>query len=534
MSAAIIGITGIQIYWIRNAIALKEATFSRGVNEAFTNVIYKLEKMEVAAKIRDRMYSSKQGSSLFHAIDSINKIFFNELEKGRKDSGNYPENIINFTSEKIRVEVLQDQSGEIIKRYDTNIITFQTKGDKEKQPIFIKDAPQVPIIHDSSFYNDIDSVEDVLNRYIKKSFLISDVLEDIFNLKHYKAIETRLNFIMLDSLIKIELEKKGIYTPYEFGIYSPLRNLMIIETKSEYRQELLEKGFAFNLFPRDLFIAPEYLLIYFPNQRKYLLTQLWEMLLISTLLLMAIIFSFSYTVITIFRQKKLSEMKNDFINNMTHEIRTPITTIAMACESLKDKDIPKNETFINEYLGIINEENKRLGNMAEKILQTALLEKGQLKLRKEFFDVHTLIPQIVERVKFQVEKRKGVVNTNLNAQKSVINADKLHLTNVIYNLLDNANKYTPGTGALIGISTKNNDKGIFITVADNGIGISKGNQKKIFETLYRVPTGNIHNVKGFGLGLSYVKAIVETHNGIVEVESELKKGTKLTIFIPFE
>ena len=530
MSIALVGIIGIQVYWIRNAIVMEEATFKKNVNEAITNVIYKLEKLEVAEKIREKMYSDKQGTNLFYAIDSLNKIFFKELEKGSKDTGN----IINFTSEKITVEVLQNKSGEIIRRYDTNIIKIQTKSEKDSQPVVIKNNIDLPLIHDSAFYDDIDSVEDQLSRYIKKTHLINDVLEDIFNLKHYKAIETRLNFEMLDSLIKTELAKKNINTPYEFGVYSPLRNLMIIETKSEFRKELLESGYAFNLFPRDLFIAPEYLLIYFPELNKYLLSQLWNMLFISTLLLLIIVFSFTYTILTIFKQKKLSTMKNDFINNMTHEIRTPITTIAMACETLKDKNIPKDENFIDEYINIIDAENKRLGTISERILQTAILEKGKLKLHVVPVDIHSLIPEIVERIHFQVEKHSGTIEMNLNATNHIVNADKVHLTNVIYNLLDNANKYSPNKNAKIIISTENNETGIFITVTDNGIGISKANQKKIFDTLYRVPTGDLHNVKGFGLGLSYVKAIVEKHGGYVAVESELKKGTKFTIYLPFE
>lgn len=534
MSVALSGIISIQIYWIRNAIVMEEAAFKKDVNESFTNVIYKLEKLEVAAKIREKMYSNKQGSKLYYAIDSINKIFFKELEKGRKDSGNYPENIINFTSEKIKVEVLQDKSGEIIRRYDTNIIKIQTKGDGDNQKIVLNEKIELPLIQDSAFYDDIDSVENELNKYLKKSFLISDVLEDIFNLKHYKAVETRLNFLMIDSLIKTELAKKGIYTSYEYGVYSPLRNLMIIETKSEFRKELLESGFAFNLFPRDLFIAPEYLLIYFPELNKYLLSQLWEMLLISTILLLIIIFSFSYTIITIFRQKKLSKMKNDFINNMTHEIRTPITSIAMACETLKDNNIKKDQNFINEFITIIDDENKRLGNMAERILQTAILEQGGLKLRKENVNLHLLIPQIVDRIRFQVEKRSGNIIVDLKAEKYLINSDKVHLTNVIYNLLDNANKYSPGKNTEIIISTSNNEKGVFISVIDNGIGINKVNQKKIFDTLFRVHTGDLHNVKGFGLGLSYVKTIIEKHGGSIKVESELKKGSKFIIYLPFE
>jgi len=533
MSVALAGIISIQIYWIRNAIVMEETAFKKNVNEAFTNVIYKIEKLEVASKIREKMYSNKQGSKLYYAIDSINKIFFKELEKGRKDSGNYPENIINFTSEKIKVEVLQDKSGEIIRRYDTNIIKIQTKGDGDNQQIVLNENINLPLIQDSAFYEDIDSVENELNKYLKKTFLISDVLEDIFNLKHYKAIETRLNFLMIDSLIKSELAKKAIYTPYEYGVYSPLRNLMIIETKSEFRKELLESGFVFNLFPRDLFIAPEYLLIYFPELNKYLLSQLWEMLFISTLLLLIIIFSFSYTIITIFRQKKLSKMKNDFINNMTHEIRTPITSIAMACETLKDKNIPKDDSFFNDYINIIDDENKRLGNMAERILQTAILEHGGLKLKRENIDLHHIIPKIVDRIRLQIEKRNGKIIVDLKAKQHTIYSDKVHLTNVIYNLLDNANKYTTGKNPEITISTSNNETGIFLCIADNGIGINKANQKKIFDTLFRVHTGDLHNVKGFGLGLSYVKTIIEKHGGNIKVESELNKGSKFIIYLPF-
>jgi two-component system phosphate regulon sensor histidine kinase PhoR len=256
------------------------------------------------------------------------------------------------------------------------------------------------------------------------------------------------------------------------------------------------------------------------------------MLFIAAMLILFIILSFTYTIRTIIRQKRLSEMKNDFINNMTHEFKTPISTISLACQALTDDDISKSELLYKNYLHVINDENKRLGVMAEKILQTAVLEKGQLKLKREPMDIHFVIDEVIKNISLQIETKGGQLIKEFNAKCSIVNADKVHITNLIYNLVDNANKYTPENPRIV-LATESNDSGVYITVEDNGIGISHANLKKIFEKLYRVHTGNIHNVKGFGLGLNYVKTIVEMHQGTVDVESELKKGSKFTIYLPF-
>jgi two-component system phosphate regulon sensor histidine kinase PhoR len=226
-------------------------------------------------------------------------------------------------------------------------------------------------------------------------------------------------------------------------------------------------------------------------------------------------------------------MKNDFINNMTHEIKTPISTISLACEALADKDIIKSTVLYDNYINVIHEENKRLGILAERILQSASLEKGQIILTREPVDIHEIIEESINNIKLQVEKKEGEIITKLKATSHILEADKVHLTNVLFNLLDNANKYTP-EHPKIEISTENSYSGILISVKDNGPGVSKSNQKKIFEKLYRIPTGNIHNVKGFGLGLSYVKTIVEQHGGKISLESELNRGTKFIVYLPVE
>ena len=272
--------------------------------------------------------------------------------------------------------------------------------------------------------------------------------------------------------------------------------------------------------------------MFFPNQKTYLITQMNIMTLASTLFILVIISTFTYTIITIIRQKKLSLIKNDFINNMTHELKTPISTISLACQALSDKDVQKSETLYQSYIRVINEENQRLGMMTEKVLQTAQLEKGKLRLNKVGFNLHDVIEDAIHKIDLQLKTRHGKIFTKLNAEFSFLEADKVHLTNLVFNLLDNAIKYS-SEAPNITIETENVNKGILIHVEDKGMGISKANQKKIFENLYRISTGNIHNVKGFGLGLSYVKAIVELHGGNISLQSELKKGSRFSVFIPF-
>jgi len=412
MTVALIGLMGIQIYWIQSASAIKEANFRRSVNEAMVNVVQKVERMERNKALRINQYE--------------------------------------------------------------------------------------PMLH--------------FNRHLP--------YDSVLTIKE------------LDSLIRLQLNIRGVDTRYEFCIYKPELQEFLMERSPNFRKDLIEKGNAFILFQADIYTSPEYLLIYFPREKQFLLTELWGMLLISIILIIVIVYSFTYTITTIFRQKRLSEMKNDFINNMTHEFKTPISTISLACEALSDTDLRGSGEFLDSYLSMIQEENKRLAGMAEKILQTAVIDKGQLKMNKEIIDLHEIITDVIKNLRIQVEIKDGEIKRRLKATKSQIEGDKVHVTNLVYNLLDNANKYSPKR-PLIYIITENAGNGIVMTIEDNGIGISKAEQKKIFDKLYRVPTGNIHEVRGFGLGLNYVKAIVEEHHGKISLESESNKGSKFRVFLPF-
>jgi two-component system phosphate regulon sensor histidine kinase PhoR len=287
-----------------------------------------------------------------------------------------------------------------------------------------------------------------------------------------------------------------------------------------------------NILPKNVFMRPQYLSIYFPTETNHILYKLRFILLSSLLLIIMIIGSFYFTISTIFRQKKLSEIKNDFINNMTHEFKTPISTISLASEVLSDKTIDKSAENTEKYLQIIRNENKRLAGMVETILQIAVLDKGELKLKIQEVDVHQVVSDVVQSMHLLIQNKQGEVNLELNALRYSLYADRMHIGNIIYNLIDNAIKYC-NKEPRIKIITNNSNDELVISVQDNGIGISKEDQKKIFETFYRVPTGNVHNVKGFGLGLSYVKAVTEKHNGHVEVISELGNGSTFIVYLPF-
>jgi len=369
--------------------------------------------------------------------------------------------------------------------------------------------------------------------FLSRTFLFRDVLEQFFNAGRRIPVEKRVDLMALDSLILSELAVKGINTQYEYGIFSPSRNLMPIQKTGRYPKELLSKSFSFALYPNDMNPQPDYLMVFFPKERSFLLRQLWGMLSVSIVLILVIISLFSYTIITILRQKRLSEMKNDFINNVTHEFKTPISTISLACEALSDKDILKSEEVYTSYIDVINQENKRLGLMAEQILRSAAFESGHIILNPEEVDMHETISEAAKKIGLQVHKSGGTLSLDFGASNPVVVCDRIHMLHVMLNLLDNAVKYSKGNPEIT-VITANNYSGIIITVADKGIGISKVNQKKIFDKLFRVPTGNIHNVKGFGLGLSYVKSIIEKHGGNIRLESEQNSGSRFIISLPFK
>jgi two-component system phosphate regulon sensor histidine kinase PhoR len=273
--------------------------------------------------------------------------------------------------------------------------------------------------------------------------------------------------------------------------------------------------------------------VYFPSQRKTVLAGMSVWLAFSAIFILVVIFTFLYVITSIIRQKKISEIKNDFINNMTHEFKTPISTISLASEVLLHADVNSSSERINKYARIIYDENIRMRGQVERVLQVAALDKEEFSLKKTQFNLHKLLKDTVQNLCFDQCEEQTTVNYHLEADRHMLFADEMHIKNVVVNLVDNAIKYS-GNGALLNIYTRNRDQGIVLSVEDQGIGMNQEVLRHIFDKFYRIPTGNIHNVKGFGLGLYYVKNMVDAHGGDIHVESVPNKGSRFDVFLPLD
>jgi two-component system phosphate regulon sensor histidine kinase PhoR len=339
---------------------------------------------------------------------------------------------------------------------------------------------------------------------------------------------------LLDSILNHELLKQKIkanYIYYLTSLYPGSPHHSDLSEAENMSDSLGVDHYKVNLSPSNRFVEPEYLIVVFPSQKGYVFRQMWPFLITSVIVILILILSFYYITANNLKQKKLSEIKNDFISNMTHEFKTPISTISLASEMLSDNSITQTPEKQSRFLKMIRDENKRLSVLVESILQTSILDKGEFKLKLSEVDVHEIINTAINNTQLLIDQRNGIIHTHLNAAKFNLQADRVHLTNIIFNLIDNAIKYSSSTPE-ISITTFNTAEGIMIQVKDNGIGISKENQRKIFDKFYRVPTGNVHNVKGFGLGLSYVLAVVMKHNGTISVNSEVGKGSTFNVHLP--
>lgn len=483
---------------------LRNAQFTFGVRSALAKVVEQLETIESRNRMRQhgiqRQWIVNSDSLLQRQfqtshVTSVDTVWVTQNGKLRA------------------VEVTSDQYEGVLKREST------------RAPDHVLSPPM---------NRKFDARTDTAVGWSKES--ASQLLEELFSgylsFNMRSPIETRIHQQTLDSLIRLELTERGIHAKFAFAVFNSYQQPVLATTSApEEVRQIFHEGYQMRLFPNDFFQEMNYLKVFFPNQRVYLIETMWEMLVTAGIFIIIIILAFAYTIHTILRQKKLSEIKNDFINNMTHELKTPISTISLACEALADPDMDKSPAKVDSFVGMIRDENKRLGVLVENVLRSAVLDKGEVVVKPQSIDAKALIEGVIQNIQIQVERKQGQIYTNLMAENHVIEGDKIHLTNVLYNLIDNALKYTPEQPE-IEIATRNKGNCLVISVKDNGIGISRENQKKIFDKLYRVPTGNIHNVKGFGLGLSYVKNIIDKHHGKIAVNSDLNKGSTFNLFIP--
>ncbi len=347
-----------------------------------------------------------------------------------------------------------------------------------------------------------------------------------------RPIEERIIPEYLNEILDSAIHKAGIKLDYKYAVKnSNLGRDKIILGDSDYNPKN-KKEFYNLLFQRDFGgIKPNYLYVYFPKRSRYLLRETGVTIIPTVILTGFLIAIFVYTILIIFRQKKLSNIKNDFINNMTHELKTPISTISLASQMLQDGSIANTQQTIEHISKVINQESKRLSFQVEKVLQMAVFNEGRLKFKFKDFDVNKMIQTVVSNFELRVKNKNGNLFSELNAQDPIVKGDEVHITNVIFNLLDNAVKYSKDSPE-IKVTTENHNGEVVVSIEDKGIGIAREHHTQIFDRFYRVPTGNVHNVKGFGLGLSYVKKIVDSHNAKIKVDSVVNKGTKFTILFP--
>jgi len=524
MSVALTGLIAFQWYWIDTVITGNRDHFERDVMTALSNVTKKLEQQEALFYVNRQMSNlPSQGQSRgfqpfqFQATPPLNqrqvlqgkeKILF---EDSLSSTGSF-----NFSFEVVGAPLRSNQMGkaffDVLKSNINNI-----------QFAYPKDAPETETLN--------SNLKEILEKISNKSNMMMGLLEEMMLPKI--GLTNRFDPDQLDSLLHTELKKKSIDIPYDYAIINP-RSGRLIEISKDYSNErLLQSHFKTNLFPNDVTNEPNLLVIDFPSQEKYLMSKIWFPLSSSALLILIILICFGYAVFTIVRQKKISVMKTDFMNNMTHEFKTPISTIGLAIEALLDPTIPQKTSMKMKYLGIIADENKRLESQVADVLQMAQLDKNELKLNLVTVDLHAIIQQAVDKISIQMERKLGHLKLALNASQFKLKGDEAYLLGVLLNLLDNALKYSNDAPNIM-IRTQNIRGQLICSIKDHGMGMSKEAQRSIFQKFYRVASGNVHNIKGFGLGLAYVKEIITLHHGSIEVESELKKGTNFIVKFPLD
>jgi two-component system, OmpR family, phosphate regulon sensor histidine kinase PhoR len=500
---AIILLVGIQLYWLKNALKDKEKQFDQVVLQSLSEVSYRIEQQETYNLIVDEVRP--------YAIDTVYKAY----------SGGRYDTVIEVSYSDSNISFNQD----VIIKHNSKSLQSNASSLPPNKLLEYNDSS-------SHYLNSQKNLQIGPNEFKQKQIsdkqrYIDKVLLQMFSKN--PSIEKRLIPNSLESILSESLEDYGINLEYEYAVTK--WNTILAYKSTNFQPENISSIYRVKLYPNDFSTQENYLHIYFPNRNKYIIKSLGFMGMSSALLTLFIVFLFGMTLFIIFRQKKLSEMKSDFVNNMTHELKTPISTISLASQMLGDKSIPESAKNLNRISDIISQESKRLGYQVEKVLQMATIDRGNLNLKLVDIDFHGIIEAVVGNFMLLVENKGGLLIPSLHADDSDITVDSMLMTNVLTNLLDNAVKYTEKKPEIY-IETRNLNGNLVVTVKDNGIGISKANQKRIFDKFYRVPTGNVHNVKGFGLGLNYVKKIIEAHNGFISVESEPGAGSSFSFSIP--
>lgn len=538
MAIALLGIMVIQFVWMRKAFLVRNELFDRSVNEALIRSSERLEKYSDVFMVNNMVVPPPppqppgnmggpdqmghvgnrrfERSYFFDRDTIINESSTDNNRKTQRQikimtNGNHEDHPGQIT---VEVQEVDSVLKNIQRKIDHNVSLMYSNTHKNKRPDSSMQQPS----HDWEKRMDrkVQQLKDVAGQMVLETWAWDN--------------EVMPDTVLMHSILAEELIKRNIPIKYEFAL---MRSDSVLTKSIGYDiTNVPYASYTTGLFPNAIFNKNDLLAIYFPGRNAFLIKTLILPASLSLLFCVIIMGTFGLSIYYIIKQKKVSEMKSDFINNMTHEFKTPLATISVATDSIVNPKVIGNPDQVNNYASIIRKENQRMNHQVETILQIASLDKKDYDFQFRITDIHDLIDKAVQGILLQVENRNGYINIEKQALNPMITADPEHALNMLNNLLDNANKYSPEIPEIT-IATRNSDRGVWIAVSDNGIGMNKQVQHKIFEKFYRETTGNIHNVKGFGLGLSYVKAVVDANKGEIRVTSEPGKGSTFEVFLPF-
>jgi two-component system phosphate regulon sensor histidine kinase PhoR len=587
MGFALLGVMAMQLYFLRQSYNMQSDLFNNTVNDALNSVVAKVAKQDAITFLNAKTQSKqalmfKQSLAIkpeisingkSTALDSL-ELKKRQTKRQRKlailrDSlkrmilHRQVEEEFAGMEQRIRIEEFTDEFGIVHGRIVPEVVKLTIKPVKKKlnkydtlrytyvDPQFGRQVISVPSINPLWQQEQIRLQKERQFKQVKK-MLEADSLENreqpkskakpsvIENLaeeyrKSGEPLTKRLNNFWIDSLLRFELHNRGIFLPFSYEVTTANSDSLIfssaMDTQGKKPEFTEANTYQRAIFSNEVINDPGKIKISFPQKSSFILGNMTATMGTTAALLFVLVFCFGYTIISILKQKKVSEMKIDFINNMTHEFKTPVSTIMIASEALKDKEIAEDKSRVARLANVIYEENLRLGSHIERVLNIARIEKNDFRLDKKPVDVNEMIAVVLDSMHLKLQKCNAITTLNLDAERPVIIGDELHFSNVLYNLIDNAIKYSEGSPE-INISTLNKNGHILIRVADKGIGMNRDQQAKIFEQFYRIPTGNLHDVKGFGLGLSYVNTIVKRLEGAISVRSEKEKGSEFELRFP--
>ena len=519
ISLSILTLMGLEFYWVREAITQEIKDFDDKTKTVLDRVALRHEKAEEFRKYQTLLQQNFEGKYQ----DMLRQEFKNLM--AIKEQVEIRDTIIRSGNADINYLIITGRTVDTI------------TGIQVEHRVLAKNVKEFhELMSPESSIPTIDSANAIMNwgtreaqDLFRKSRYINELMVQAFREDLFLKSAERIDLDLLDSILQEELHAAGIPLQYTFNVVDTQH--VPVKKKTElvsYEENLSKFQYTCQLFPADLFHDPLEIRIYFPNRKQFVWNEIWLIAAVALLVVVLMIISFYIMYNTLISQRNLSEMKSDFISNMTHEFKTPISTISLACEAMKDKDMSTNLGPDNPFVNMIQEENKRLESLVESILQSAVIEKGELKLHLQPLDMNALIHGVLNKVNMRVQAMGGKLHNELSVGIAPVFGDKIHLTNVVNNLLDNALKYCDKTPD-IHVRSFTKDNAVHIEIKDNGIGIRKEHIARIFDKLYRVPTGNVHNVKGFGLGLSYVKSITDLHEGDIKVESQPGIGSTFTL-----